>query len=414
MVFPDGKRLIVLSEGRLVNLGNATGHPSFVMTASFTNQVLAQIELWNAPAGKYEKQVYTLPKHLDEKVAALHLAKVGAKLTKLTPQAGRVYRHQRLGPVQARALPLLIPLAGLGGSRHVAMMDDAAFDRALVSAAFAMAAQDGWRRVSVAEAARRGGLPLDRARARFPVRSAILLRFGRIADQTALADLAPDDASPARDRLFDLLMRRFDALQADRDGVIALLSALPADPPTALLLGLATVRSMGWMLEAAGISARGPVGALRAQGAHRGVGAGGARLVERPQPRSLRHHGGARQGARPRRKPGALAAGPVPAQRSRCWERRRAGCRRGRRAAARRSPPCQSPACQSPACQSPACQSPACAAAAGARREHAWRGPRRGHGPSGFLTAGWKNRRPAISAGNFPCRRWLYGWRVTL
>jgi adenosylhomocysteinase len=86
VVFPDGKRLILLSEGRLVNLGNATGHPSFVMSASFTNQVLAQIELWTAPAGKYERKVYTLPKQLDEKVAALHLAKVGAKLTKLSPK----------------------------------------------------------------------------------------------------------------------------------------------------------------------------------------------------------------------------------------------------------------------------------------------------------------------------------------
>ena len=86
VVFPDGKRLILLSEGRLVNLGNATGHPSFVMSASFSNQVLAQLELWTAPAGKYEKKVYTLPKHLDEKVAALHLAKVGAKLTKLSPK----------------------------------------------------------------------------------------------------------------------------------------------------------------------------------------------------------------------------------------------------------------------------------------------------------------------------------------
>jgi adenosylhomocysteinase len=86
VVFPDGKRLIVLSEGRLVNLGNATGHPSFVMSASFSNQVLAQIELWTAPAGKYQRRVYTLPKALDEKVAELHLAKVGAKLTKLTPQ----------------------------------------------------------------------------------------------------------------------------------------------------------------------------------------------------------------------------------------------------------------------------------------------------------------------------------------
>ena len=85
IVFPDGKRMILLSEGRLVNLGNATGHPSFVMSASFTNQVLAQLELWEAPAGKYERKVYTLPKHLDEKVAALHLAKVGAKLTKLSP-----------------------------------------------------------------------------------------------------------------------------------------------------------------------------------------------------------------------------------------------------------------------------------------------------------------------------------------
>jgi adenosylhomocysteinase len=83
--FPDGKRMILLSEGRLVNLGNATGHPSFVMSASFSNQTLAQIELWNR-ADKYKKSVYVLPKHLDEKVAALHLNKVGAKLTKLTEE----------------------------------------------------------------------------------------------------------------------------------------------------------------------------------------------------------------------------------------------------------------------------------------------------------------------------------------
>jgi adenosylhomocysteinase len=81
--FPDGKRIILLSEGRLVNLGNAMGHPSFVMSASFTNQVLAQIELWTNP-GRYRNKVYTLPKHLDEKVARLHLAKIGAKLTQLT------------------------------------------------------------------------------------------------------------------------------------------------------------------------------------------------------------------------------------------------------------------------------------------------------------------------------------------
>jgi adenosylhomocysteinase len=82
--FPDGKRMILLSEGRLVNLGNAMGHPSFVMSASFTNQTLAQIELWTNP-DTYEKRVYTLPKHLDEKVARLHLDKIGAKLTKLRP-----------------------------------------------------------------------------------------------------------------------------------------------------------------------------------------------------------------------------------------------------------------------------------------------------------------------------------------
>src|SRR5499433_423918 len=81
--FPDHKRIILLSEGRLVNLGNAMGHPSFVMSSSFTNQTLAQIELWTNP-GKYEKKVYTLPKHLDEKVARLHLDKIGAKLTRLS------------------------------------------------------------------------------------------------------------------------------------------------------------------------------------------------------------------------------------------------------------------------------------------------------------------------------------------
>jgi adenosylhomocysteinase len=83
--FPDSKRIILLSEGRLVNLGNATGHPSFVMSSSFSNQTLAQIELWtNRDTGKYARKVYTLPKHLDEKVAALHLEKIGAKLTRLT------------------------------------------------------------------------------------------------------------------------------------------------------------------------------------------------------------------------------------------------------------------------------------------------------------------------------------------
>jgi adenosylhomocysteinase len=97
VVFPDGKRLIVLAKGRLVNLGCATGHPSFVMSASFTNQVLAQIELFTNP-GKYEKKVYVLPKHLDEKVAALHLEKLGVRLTKLSPEQAAYIGVEDKGP----------------------------------------------------------------------------------------------------------------------------------------------------------------------------------------------------------------------------------------------------------------------------------------------------------------------------
>ena len=98
--FPDGKRIIVLSEGRLVNLGNATGHPSFVMSASFSNQTLAQVEIWSNP-GKYQKKVYTLPKTLDEKVAALHLEKVGAKLTKLRADQAKYIGVPEAGPFKA-------------------------------------------------------------------------------------------------------------------------------------------------------------------------------------------------------------------------------------------------------------------------------------------------------------------------
>ena len=95
--FPDGKKIIVLAEGRLVNLGCATGHPSFVMSASFCNQVLAQIELWkNSP--KYKNKVYVLPKHLDEKVAMIHLDKVGAMLTKLTEKQGKYINVPVNGP----------------------------------------------------------------------------------------------------------------------------------------------------------------------------------------------------------------------------------------------------------------------------------------------------------------------------
>jgi len=95
--FPDGKRIILLSEGRLVNLGNATGHPSFVMSASFTNQTLAQIELWTKQ-GQYQRKVYTLPKYLDEKVAALHLDKIGVHLTKLTAQQADYIGVPQTGP----------------------------------------------------------------------------------------------------------------------------------------------------------------------------------------------------------------------------------------------------------------------------------------------------------------------------
>ena len=95
--FPDGKKILLLSEGRLVNLGNATGHPSFVMSASFTNQVLAQLELWNN-SKNYENKVYVLPKHLDEKVAMLHLEKVGAKLTKMSKEQADYISVKPSGP----------------------------------------------------------------------------------------------------------------------------------------------------------------------------------------------------------------------------------------------------------------------------------------------------------------------------
>ncbi len=100
--FPDGKRLIVLAKGRLVNLGCATGHPSFVMSASFTNQVLAQIELWNH-ADRYERKVYVLPKHLDEKVASLHLEKLGVRLTKLSSEQASYIGVDATGPYKPDA-----------------------------------------------------------------------------------------------------------------------------------------------------------------------------------------------------------------------------------------------------------------------------------------------------------------------
>jgi adenosylhomocysteinase len=98
--FPDGKQIILLAQGRLVNLGCATGHPSFVMSASFTNQTLAQIELFTKP-DSYNNEVYVLPKHLDEKVAALHLEKLGVKLTTLTPRQASYIGVSAAGPFKA-------------------------------------------------------------------------------------------------------------------------------------------------------------------------------------------------------------------------------------------------------------------------------------------------------------------------
>jgi adenosylhomocysteinase len=102
VIFPDGKRITVLAEGRLVNLGCGTGHPSFVMSSSFTNQVLAQLELWRNH-NQYECEVYVLPKHLDEQVARLHLKKVGANLTELTAEQASYIGVETSGPFKPEA-----------------------------------------------------------------------------------------------------------------------------------------------------------------------------------------------------------------------------------------------------------------------------------------------------------------------
>ena len=125
VIFPDGKRIILLAEGRLVNLGCGTGHPSYVMSSSFTNQVMAQIELWadaKSSAGQYPVGVYVLPKHLDEKVARLQLTKLGAMLTPLSAKQARYISVPQEGPVQAADVPLLTgPTAGATGMRIAVM-----------------------------------------------------------------------------------------------------------------------------------------------------------------------------------------------------------------------------------------------------------------------------------------------------
>ena len=143
-------------------------------------------------------------------------------------------------------------------------MTDAEFDTALITAVFRMAGALGWHRATVPAAAREAGLPLARARERFPNRASVLLRFGRLADQAALESATTEGT--VRDKLFDLLMSRFEAMQAQRDGMRALLRAVPFDPPLAALLACATKRSMRWMLHAAGVPATGLRGSLEVRG----------------------------------------------------------------------------------------------------------------------------------------------------
>jgi hypothetical protein len=143
-------------------------------------------------------------------------------------------------------------------------MDDTAFDKALIAAGFEQIATRGWHRFSVAEAAVAAGLPLDRARTRFGGRAKFLIRFGRMLDAAALA--GDQEPGSVRDRLFDMLMRRIDVMQAHRAGAVALLRALPTDPIASLFLGRASLASMGWMLAAVGVDTHGPLGRLRRKG----------------------------------------------------------------------------------------------------------------------------------------------------
>ncbi len=137
-------------------------------------------------------------------------------------------------------------------------------DRTLIAAVFEQAALRGWPDVSIADAARSAGVPLGEARARMPGRGAVLMRFGLMADQVALANVSM--AEPPRERLFDVVMARFDVLQQHRAGVLALLAALRTDPGTSLLLYGATLRSMKWLLDGAGIPNAGITGSLRVHG----------------------------------------------------------------------------------------------------------------------------------------------------
>ncbi|GLR65732.1 hypothetical protein GCM10010909_04100 [Acidocella aquatica] len=143
-------------------------------------------------------------------------------------------------------------------------MTETDFDQALVTAAFALGAEAGWRKVSPAAAALRAGLDLGEARARFSGCGDILRKFGTLADCYALQGALTEGL--VRDRLFDTMLRRFDFLQMHRGGVVALLKFLPLAPPLAVCLAHATVDSMGWLLEAAGVCATGARGEVRKRG----------------------------------------------------------------------------------------------------------------------------------------------------
>ena len=143
-------------------------------------------------------------------------------------------------------------------------MDTNEFDRALIGAVFQQAGLVGWRSANLVVAAREAGLELARVRARFPNKAAVLLRFGVLADQAVLAD-APTAGTP-REKLFDLLMARFDQVQAHRAGMLALIQSAKFDPGLLLLLGSSTLRSMAWLLDAAGVPREGVPGVLRAHG----------------------------------------------------------------------------------------------------------------------------------------------------
>jgi AcrR family transcriptional regulator len=143
-------------------------------------------------------------------------------------------------------------------------MSEQDFDQALIAAAFRLAADAGWARMTIADAARSAGLSLAEARVRFPGKRALLLRFGQLLDQAALSGASGEGS--VRDQLFDLLMGRFDAMKPHRDGMRALVRYLPCDSGTAMLLSCATKRSMRWMLQAVGQPTTGVRGALRVRG----------------------------------------------------------------------------------------------------------------------------------------------------